>query len=109
MEKINRHAVIRKTQELYYIHPFAVKSRNLKIKARRNEIMVRTISRHICRGKAGASEMRPYQDDMVDLHPTLSSPSATPLRSEGYADKVKRADETSASAETTKKNAPYGR
>ena len=58
---------------------------------------------------AGASEMRPYQDDMVDLHPALSSPSATPLRSGGYAGKVKLADGTSASAETTKKNAPHGR
>jgi hypothetical protein len=28
----------------------------------------------------------------TDLHPALSSPSATPLRSGGYADKVKRAD-----------------
>ena len=65
--------------------------------------------RRICRGEAGASEMRPYQDDMVDLHPALSSPSATPLRSGGYAGEVKRADGTSASAETTKKNAPYGR
>ena len=48
---------------------------------------------------AGASEMRPYQDDMVDLHPALSSPSATPRRSGGYVDKVKRADGTSASAD----------
>ncbi len=47
----------------------------------------------MCREEAGASEMRPYQDDMVDLHPALSSPSATPLRSGGYADKVKRADD----------------
>ena len=54
------------------------------------------------RGKAGASEMRPYQDDMVDLHPALSSPSATPLRSGGYADKVKRADETSAGVRATR-------
>ena len=45
----------------------------------------------------------------ADVHPALSSPSATPLRSGGYAGKVKRADGTSASAETTKKNAPYGR
>ena len=45
----------------------------------------------------------------VNLHPALSSPSATPLRSGGYADKVKRADGTSASADATKKNAPYGR
>ena len=45
----------------------------------------------------------------TDLHPALSSPSATPLRSGGYAGKVKRADGTSANAETTKKNAPYGR
>ena len=29
----------------------------------------------------------------ADLHPALSSPSATPLRSGGYAGKVKRADE----------------
>ena len=35
--------------------------------ARRNEIMARTKSRRICRGKAGATEMRPYQDDMIDL------------------------------------------
>ena len=58
---------------------------------------------------AGASEMRPYQDGATDLHPALSSPSATPLRSGGYADKVKRADGTSASADAAKKNAPYGR
>ena len=37
---------------------------------------------------AGASEMRPYQDDMADLHPALSSPSATPLRSGGYATRL---------------------
>ena len=48
-------------------------------------------------------------DDMVDLHPALRSPSATPLRSGEYASEVKRDDGTSASAETTKKNAPYGR
>ena len=41
--------------------------------------------RHICRGDAGASERRPYQDSATDLHPALSSPSATPLRSGGYA------------------------
>ena len=51
----------------------------------------------MCRGKAGASERRPYQDDAyppaegspkgrlrgggADVHPALSSPSATPLRS----------------------------
>ena len=45
----------------------------------------------------------------ADLHPALSSPSATPLRSGGYADKVKRADGTSASANAAKKNAPMGR
>ena len=45
----------------------------------------------------------------ADLHPALSSPSATPLRSGGYASKVKRADGTSASADATKKDAPYGR
>ena len=43
------------------------------------------------------------------LHPALSSPSATPLRSGGYADRVKLADGTSASAKATKTNAPYGR
>ena len=62
--------------------------------------------RWICRGEAGASEMRPYQGGALDLHPALSSPSATPLRSGGYAGKVKRDDGTSASAEATKKNAP---
>ena len=31
-----------------------------KFKTRRNEITVRTKSRQICRGKAGASEMHPY-------------------------------------------------
>ena len=41
--------------------------------------------------------------------PRIDSPSATPLRSGGYANKVKRADGTSASAEATKKNAPCGR
>ena len=35
--------------------------------------------------KAGASEMRPYQVGATDVHPALSSPSATPLRSGGYA------------------------
>ena len=45
----------------------------------------------------------------ADVHPALSSPPATPLRSGGYADKVKRADGTSASAKATKTNAPYGR
>ena len=38
------------------------------------------------------------KDSATDLHPALSSPSATPLRSGGYAGKVKRADGTSASA-----------
>ena len=33
--------------------------------------------RWICRGEAGASEMRPYQGGAEDLHPALSSPSAT--------------------------------
>ena len=47
--------------------------------------MVRTKSRQICRGKAVASERRPYQGGATDLHPALSSPSATPLRSGGYA------------------------
>ena len=52
-----------------------------------------------------------YDADEIatDLHPALSSPSATPLRSGGYAGKVKRADGTSASADAAKKNAPYGR
>ena len=49
------------------------------------------------------------KDSATDLHPALSSPSATPLRSGGYAGKVKRADGTSASAKATKRNAPYGR
>ncbi|MBO6306330.1 MAG: hypothetical protein J6M55_02365 [Paludibacteraceae bacterium] len=53
--------------------------------------------RWICRGEAGASEMRPYQGGALDLHPALSSPSATPLRSVGYAGEIKRADGTSAS------------
>ncbi len=44
--------------------------------------------RHICRGEAGASEMRPYQGGATDLHPALSSPSATPLRSGGYATRL---------------------
>ena len=70
---------------------------------------MRTKSRQICRGEAVASEMRPYQVGVTDLHPALGSPSATPLRSGGYAGEVKRADGTSASAETTKKNAPMGR
>ena len=48
-----------------------------------NAITARTKSHQTCCGKAGASETRPYQDDMVDLHPALSSPSATPLRSRG--------------------------
>ena len=52
---------------------------------RLREIMVRTKSRRMCRGEAGASEMRPYQGGATDLHPALSSPSATPLRSGGYA------------------------
>ena len=39
----------------------------------------------MCRGEAVASERRPYQDSATDLHPALSSPSATPLRSGGYA------------------------
>ena len=52
---------------------------------RLREITVRTKSRHICRGKAVASERRPYQGGATDLHPALSSPSATPLRSRGYA------------------------
>ena len=39
----------------------------------------------MCRGKAVASERRPYQGGATDLHPALSSPSATPLRSGGYA------------------------
>ena len=81
----------------------------LKIKARFDEITTRTKSRRMCRGEAVASERRPYQGGATDLHPALSSPSATPLRSGGYAGEVKRADGTSASAETTKKNAPYGR
>ena len=89
--------------------PFRRQIAKLKIKARRNEITVRTKSRQICRGEAGASEMRPYQGCATDLHPALSSPSATPLRSGGYAGKVKRADGTSASADATKKNAPCGR
>ena len=38
------------------------------------------------------------------MHPALSSPSATPLRSGGYADKVKRADDESSSAEATKQS-----
>jgi hypothetical protein len=59
-------------------------NRKIKNQARRNEIMVRTklhIPRrpkggaakralcgvHICRGKAGASEMRPYPDDATDV------------------------------------------
>ena len=66
-------------------------------------------SPRMCRGEAGTSEMRPYQVGATDLHPALSSPSATPLRSGGYAGEVKRADGTSASADATKKNAPYGR
>ena len=89
--------------------PFRRQIAKLKIKARRNEITVRTKSRQICRGEAVASERRPYQDGATNLHPALSSPSATPLRSGGYADKVKRADGTSASADATKKNAPYGK
>ena len=42
-------------------------------------------SPRMCRGEAGTSEMRPYQVGATDLHPALSSPSATPLRSGGYA------------------------
>ena len=41
--------------------------------------------RRICRGEAGASEMRPYQGGAEALHPALSPPSATPLRAGGYA------------------------
>ena len=50
-----------------------------------NEITARTKSRRICRGEAGTSERRPYQGGATDLHPALSSPSATLLRSRGYA------------------------
>ena len=71
--------------------PFASRDESIIAKkprenqARRNEIMARTKSRHICRGEAGASERRPYQGGATDLHPALSSPLATPLRSGGYA------------------------
>jgi len=108
MEKIN---VVRFPQdgEIILHPPFRRQIAKLKIKARRNEITVRTKSRQICREKAGASEMRPYQCGATDLHPALSSPSATPLRSWGYAGKIKRADGTSASAKATKRNAPMGR
>jgi len=68
--------------------PFRRQIAKLKIKARRNEITVRTKSRRICRGEAVASESRPYQDGATDLHPALSSPSATPLRSRGYASRL---------------------
>ena len=108
IEKIN---VVRFPQddEIIQHSPFRRQIAKLKIKARRNEIMVRTKSRQICRGEAVASERRPYQDGATDLHPALSSPSATPLRSGGYAGEIKRADGTSASADAAKKNAPYGR
>ena len=66
-------------------------------------------SPRMCRGEAGASETRPYQDGAADLHHALSSPSATPLRSGGIRGAAKRADGTLASAEATKKNAPMGR
>ena len=66
MEKIN---VVRFPQDgVIILHPpFRRQIAKLKIKARRNEIMVRTKSRQICRGKAGASEMRPYQGCATDL------------------------------------------
>ena len=56
-------------------------------------------------GSVGSTSIRAA----TDLHPALSSPSATPLRSGGYAGEAKRDDGTSASAKATKRNAPYGR
>ena len=97
MVKIN---VVRFPQdgEIILHPPFRRQIAKLKIKARRNEITVRTKSHiprrpkggaakralcgvRICRGEAVASERRPYQVGATDLHPALSSPSATPLRS----------------------------
>ena len=84
IEKIN---VVRFPQdsEIILHSPFRRQIARLKIKTRLDEIMVRTKSRRMCREKAGASERRPYQGGATDLHPPLSSPSATPLRSGGYA------------------------
>ena len=88
----------------------ALSPSNSKIKKSiREEIRLRCGRNRGSHGKAGASEMRPYQGGATDLHHALSSPSATPLRSWGYAGEVKRADGTSASADATKKNAPMGR